>query len=181
VVWSQNNWDSLLVVWSQNYWDGFSQFGLKTGDDDFSRFDLKTGGDDFSRSGLKTGGHRFSALGLKTGSFGLVIWASKSPRRFLNLSLKTKRATVCRLCHKSNGGWRRCGHASRSNSLLHVEVGWARVSQFGLKTDGDVTAGGARAAITEVVWGSNWRQMGRFDRLRRTFLPQLYSFLCIMP
>jgi hypothetical protein len=32
----------------------------------------------------------FSGLGLKTGSSGLVIWASKSPRRFLDLDLKTK-------------------------------------------------------------------------------------------
>jgi hypothetical protein len=31
----------------------------------------------------------FLGLGLKTGSYGLVIWASKSPRRFLGLGLKT--------------------------------------------------------------------------------------------
>jgi hypothetical protein len=37
----------------------------------------------------------FSILGLKTGSYGLVIWASKSPRRFLGLGLKTKRASIC--------------------------------------------------------------------------------------
>jgi hypothetical protein len=36
------------------------------------------------------GGGRFISLGLKSGSSGLVIWASKSPRRFLSLSLKTK-------------------------------------------------------------------------------------------
>jgi hypothetical protein len=47
----------------------------------------------------------FPSLGLKTSSCGLVIWASKSPRRFLDLSLKTKQATVCRLCHKIDG-WR---------------------------------------------------------------------------
>jgi hypothetical protein len=29
------------------------------------------------------GGGEFPCLGLKTGSSGLVIWASKSPRRFL--------------------------------------------------------------------------------------------------
>jgi hypothetical protein len=29
-------------------------------------------------------------LGLKTGSSSLVIWASKSPRWFLGLGLKTK-------------------------------------------------------------------------------------------
>jgi hypothetical protein len=36
----------------------------------------------------------FSGLGLKTGSFGLMIWASKSLRRFLGLSLKIKWASV---------------------------------------------------------------------------------------
>jgi hypothetical protein len=50
------------------------------------------------------GGGEFPGLGLKTGSFGLVIYASKSPRRFLGLSLKTKRASVCRLRHKIDGG-----------------------------------------------------------------------------
>jgi hypothetical protein len=47
----------------------------------------------------------FSGLGLKTGSFGLVIWASKSLRRFLGLGLKTKQVLVCRLHHKINGEW----------------------------------------------------------------------------
>jgi hypothetical protein len=46
----------------------------------------------------------FLALGLKTGSYGLVIWASKSPRWFLDLRLKTKQASVCRLHHKTDGG-----------------------------------------------------------------------------
>jgi hypothetical protein len=50
------------------------------------------------------GGGGFPGLGLKTGSFGLVIWASKSPRRFLDLDFKTKQASVCRLCHKIDGG-----------------------------------------------------------------------------
>jgi hypothetical protein len=36
------------------------------------------------------GGGGFPGLGLKTGSFGLVIWASKSPQRLLGLGLKTK-------------------------------------------------------------------------------------------
>jgi hypothetical protein len=36
------------------------------------------------------GGGGFSGLALKTGNSGLVIWASKSPRRFLGLGLKTK-------------------------------------------------------------------------------------------
>jgi hypothetical protein len=50
------------------------------------------------------GGGGCSGLGLKTDSSDLVIWASKSPRWFLGLGLKTKRASVCRLRHKTNGG-----------------------------------------------------------------------------
>jgi hypothetical protein len=43
------------------------------------------------------------------------------------------------------------GHTSRSGRLLCVEVNQARVSQSGLKTDGGVTAGGARDTIAEVM------------------------------
>jgi hypothetical protein len=50
------------------------------------------------------GGGGFPCLGLKTGSFGLVISASKSPRWFLGLGLKTNWASVCRLRHKTGGG-----------------------------------------------------------------------------
>jgi hypothetical protein len=50
------------------------------------------------------GGGGFPGLGLKTDSSGLVIWASKSLRRFLGLGLKTKWASVCRLRHKTDGG-----------------------------------------------------------------------------
>jgi hypothetical protein len=50
------------------------------------------------------GGGGFPGLGLKIGSSDLVIWASKSPQRFLGLDLKTKWASVCRLRHKTNGG-----------------------------------------------------------------------------
>jgi hypothetical protein len=46
------------------------------------------------------GGGGFPSLGLKTGDYDLVIWASKSPRRFLGLSLRTKQASVCQLRHK---------------------------------------------------------------------------------
>jgi hypothetical protein len=111
-----------LVVWPQNQarWfvsglaskplGRFFWFGLKTSGDGFLWFGLKTSGDGFFRFGHKTlvepqsqGGGGFSGLGLKTGSYGLVIWASKSLRRFLGLGLKTKHATVCRLRHKTNG------------------------------------------------------------------------------
>jgi hypothetical protein len=50
------------------------------------------------------GGGGFSSLGLKTSSSGLVIWASKSQRRFIGLYLKTKWASVCRLRHKTDRG-----------------------------------------------------------------------------
>jgi hypothetical protein len=50
------------------------------------------------------GGGGFPGLGLKTGSPDLVFWPLKSPRQFLSLSLKTKRASVCRLHHKINRG-----------------------------------------------------------------------------
>jgi hypothetical protein len=48
------------------------------------------------------GGVGFSGLSLKTGSSNLMIYASKSPRRFLGLGLKTKRASVCQLRYKTD-------------------------------------------------------------------------------
>jgi hypothetical protein len=50
------------------------------------------------------GGGVFLSLALKTNSCGLVIWVSKSPRRFLGLGLKTKQTSVCRLHHKADRG-----------------------------------------------------------------------------
>jgi hypothetical protein len=50
------------------------------------------------------GGGGCPSLGLKIGSSGLMIWASKSLRRFLGLGLKTMQALVCRLHHKIDGG-----------------------------------------------------------------------------
>jgi hypothetical protein len=43
------------------------------------------------------------------------------------------------------------GHISRSSGLLRVEVSLARVFQFGLKTGGGATTGGARGTIMEVA------------------------------
>jgi hypothetical protein len=51
------------------------------------------------------GGGGFLDFGLKTNSYGLVIWASKSPRWFFGLGIKTKRTSVCQLHHKTDG-WR---------------------------------------------------------------------------
>jgi hypothetical protein len=50
------------------------------------------------------GGGGFPGLGLKTSSSCLVIWASKSPRRFLGLGFKTRQALIYQLRHKTNGG-----------------------------------------------------------------------------
>jgi hypothetical protein len=50
------------------------------------------------------GGEGFPGSGLRTDSSGLMIWASKSSRRFLDFDLKTLRASVCRLRHKADGG-----------------------------------------------------------------------------
>jgi hypothetical protein len=123
------------VVRPQNHWD------------DFLWFDLKIGGDGFLWFGLKTGSFRFPGLGFKTGSYSLVIWASKSPRRFLDLGLKIKQVLVCRLHHKIDR-WRMArGHTSRSGGLLHLEASHARVSQSDLKTGGGTTVGGARDTI----------------------------------
>jgi hypothetical protein len=49
------------------------------------------------------GGGGFFGLRLKTDSSGLMIWTTKSPRRFLGLSLKTKQDSVCWLRHKTDG------------------------------------------------------------------------------
>jgi hypothetical protein len=71
----------------------------------------------------KQGGGGFPDFSLKTGSFGLVIWASKSPRRFLGLGLKIKWASVCRLRHKTNGG--RSARDTRQD--LSASFAWKQV------------------------------------------------------
>jgi streptogramin lyase len=61
----------------------------------FPWFDLKTGGDSFLVEPQNQGGGWFSGLDLKAVGYGLVIWTSKSLRRFLGLGLKTKQTSVC--------------------------------------------------------------------------------------
>ena len=53
--------------------------------------------------GLKTTGTVCQWFGLKITGTGLVIWITKSPRRFLGLDHKTKWAMVCRLRLKTDG------------------------------------------------------------------------------
>jgi hypothetical protein len=43
------------------------------------------------------------------------------------------------------------GHVLRSSGLFHVEASLTRVFQSGLKTDGDVMAGGAHGTIVDVA------------------------------
>jgi hypothetical protein len=62
---------------------------------------------DFLVEPQNQGGGGFPGLGLKIGSFGLVIWASKSPRRFLGLGLKTKRVRFVGCATKSTEEGRR--------------------------------------------------------------------------
>jgi hypothetical protein len=69
------------------------------------------------------GGGGFSGLGLKTGSSDLVIWASKSPRRFHGLGLKTKQTSVYRLRHKTDG--RRSARDTRRD--LAACLAWKQV------------------------------------------------------
>jgi hypothetical protein len=91
------------MVWPQNHSNGFHRFGLKTGDDGFSRVGLKTVLS-FLVEPQNQGGGGFFDLSLKIGSSGLVIWALKSPQQFLVLCLKTKRALIFQLRHKTNRG-----------------------------------------------------------------------------
>jgi hypothetical protein len=43
------------------------------------------------------------------------------------------------------------GHTLRSSGLFHVEASLVSVFQFGMKTDGCVTTGGARDTIAKVA------------------------------
>jgi hypothetical protein len=139
---------------------------------------MKTGGDGFLFEPQNQCGGEFLGLGFKTGSYGLVIWTSKSLRRFLGLGIKTKQASIFRLCHKTDGMMRRRGTCVRSSGLLHIEASLARVSQSGLKTGGGTTVGGVYDTIAMFASESN-RRMDRCDGLRSTLLPFLYRFYSI--
>jgi hypothetical protein len=150
------------TVWPQNHWNGFSQFGLKTGGDGFSLFDIKTGGDGFSRFGLKiggdgfsrfglkTGGYGFSRFGLKIGSYNFVIWALKSPRRFLGFSLKTKRAAVCRLHHKTDRRMKTAWGKCRDLAAWFLKTTGTICQWFGLKTSETISPGLASKSVVTV-------------------------------
>jgi hypothetical protein len=82
---------------------------------------------------------RFSCLGIKTGSSDLVIWVSKSPRRFLGLGIRTTRATVCRLRQKTDGrGTVRdtCRDLATYFTLKQVRLGFLSLPQNLWRSDG---------------------------------------------
>jgi hypothetical protein len=122
----QTKVDGLSVVLPQNHWDGV-WFGLKTIMTVFSSLTSKPVVTvffglasksvatvspgmaskpmvDFLVEPQNQGGGGFPGLGLKTGSYGLVIWASKSPQWFLGSSLKTKRLRFVGCVTKPIGG-----------------------------------------------------------------------------
>jgi hypothetical protein len=101
--------NDLSVVWPQNHWDSFLRFDIKTGADGFLWVGIKTGGDDFLVEPQNQCGGGFLGLGLKIGTYDLVIWVSKSPRRFLDLCLKTMQVSFCQLRHKADGRMRQRG------------------------------------------------------------------------
>jgi hypothetical protein len=112
VVWHQNHSDGFTGLASKPVATVSSSFALKPAAMIFSSLDSKLVTMVFSSLASKLvmtvspalaskptvgflvepqnqGGAGFPDLGIKTGSFGLVIWGSKSPRRFLGLALKT--------------------------------------------------------------------------------------------
>jgi hypothetical protein len=112
----------------------------------------------------------FSGLRFKTDSYGLVILASKSPRRFLGWGLKIKKTTIYWFHHKTDGrmktaldthrdlaacfAWKQVGLGFLSLALRLVEVRrvWCMWYPHGgyvevkLKTDGSI-----RRAVSDPV------------------------------
>jgi hypothetical protein len=64
----------------------------------------------------------------------MVIWGSKLLRRFLGLTLKTKKIMVLRQNRREDEDG--VEHVSRSSCLLRLKASRVRVSQSGLKTGG---------------------------------------------
>jgi hypothetical protein len=107
--------EHMFLGWASKPWSTVCQwFDLKTIGTVCQWFDLKINGTIspgliskpvalVSPDLASKPGWRVFRFGLKINSYSFLIWDSKSPRRFLSLSLKTKRATVYRLRHKTDG------------------------------------------------------------------------------
>jgi hypothetical protein len=76
---------------------------------------------------------RGSRFGHHTGSYGLMIYASKSAQWFLGLGLKTKRAPVCQLRHKTDGRMKTAWATRRDRAacfaLKQVRLGFPSLLQ----------------------------------------------------
>jgi hypothetical protein len=126
-VWPQNRWRRFLAVWPQNllrwfpavwpqnllrwFFAGLASKLVATVSSLASKLVVTVSPSLASKSVVgflvqpqNQGGGGFPGLGLKISSSDVMIWASKSPRRFLGLGLKTKQASVCQLHHKTDGG-----------------------------------------------------------------------------
>jgi hypothetical protein len=162
------------LVWPQNQWRRFSPVWHQTGSDCFFRFDLKIGGG-FLGWASKLRWYRLPSLSLKTDSCGLVIWASKLPRRFFWFEPQNQVDFSLSVAPQNRRREVGAGHASRSSGLLRMEASLAMFFQTG---EG-VTIIGARDTIAEVASEANWRRTDWCDELHRTLLPYLYCFQCI--
>jgi hypothetical protein len=81
----------------------------------------------------------FGDLGLKITA--LVSWFDPQNQAGFGLSVPPQNR------HKEVS----VGHVPRSSGLLRLEASRVRIFQSGLKTGGDVTAGGTRGIITDVA------------------------------
>jgi hypothetical protein len=123
---------------------------------------------------FKTKVDEFSGLGLKTDSCGLVIWTSKSPRRFFGLGLKTKRTVICRLRHKTDG--RRMARNTRRDLTTcfawnQVGLGFPRLPQNWRRSNsGWCTCHHRRGRVKMKL------KTDRSMRWAAILLPQLYHF-----
>jgi hypothetical protein len=115
LVWPQNRWRQFLTIWPQNLLRRFSlvspQNQCVTVFSSLASKLMTTVSHGLASKPVvgflvepqNQGGGGFPDLDFKIGSSGLMIWASKSPRRFLVLDLKTKQASVYRLRYKTDG------------------------------------------------------------------------------
>jgi hypothetical protein len=114
---------------------------------------------------------------VKTGRYSLVIWASKSPRRFFVWASKPSGLRFVGWTTKPLRGWRWRG----SSSFLRLEASKARIFQSGLKT-----GGGATRMVHVTLSQRSCRvqvEDGRVDAMGRIrpFYPYFVVFIVLGP
>jgi hypothetical protein len=114
---------------------------------------------------------------VETGRYGLVIWASKSPRRFFVWALKPSGLWFVGCTTKRLRGWRWRG----SSGFLCLQASQARIFQSGLKT------GGGAMRMVHVTSSQRSRRVqvedGRVDAMGRIrpFYPYFAIFIVLGP